>query len=49
MKLLRKGLCVLFIFSFTELFGQKIFAEKEKFTRQDSLGGALPMRGYGGI
>ena len=41
MKLLRKGLCVLFIFSFTDLFGQNIFAEKEKFTRQDSLRGSI--------
>ena len=41
MKLLRKGLCVLFIFSFTDLFGQNISAEKEKFTRQDSLRGSI--------
>jgi len=41
MKILRVVICLLFIFSFSESISQNIFAEKEKFTRQDSLRGSI--------
>ena len=41
MKILRVVICLLFIFSYSESISQNIFAEKEKFTRQDSLRGSI--------